>query len=221
TLRMLRLLTSSLLVALSTGSFCGDSTVPYSIQVRKDGQPVLGCARPMCFGWAPSGKPATNTGSFFRINGHHDGFLRRGPDSIPPYGPDDARFHRPQTSVCDPAYTSAQCAGAANQWVGGIAPVTNVTTFATALQCCTYIGLQQSQDRGRASIHAGQIALGGEVLDEKGNQLGFDYISNIAKTVHMNGTVQYDVSVRRMLCEKFPEPAENEKKDPKKTAKKP
>lgn len=112
--RMLRLIASSLLIALGSGSFCGDSTVPFSLEVRispcsrwscilwilkqirfglrlkielgdysflrffmldilhqitPDGLPLLGCARPTCFGWAHDGKRATNTAYFERVNG--------------------------------------------------------------------------------------------------------------------------------------------------------
>ncbi|GMR31069.1 hypothetical protein PMAYCL1PPCAC_01264 [Pristionchus mayeri] len=200
---MLRLLTSSLLVAICSASFCGDSAIPYSVEVLKDGQPILGCARPTCFGWAPSGNPASSTGAFYRINDHADGFIRSGRDSIPAYGPADTRFYRPQTAVCQNAFVSSNCP-AVNQWVGGIAPLLNVTAFPTTLQCCSFDGLLQSEDRGIATLKGGQIAQGGEV-SVGGVQIAFDYISDVVKVVHADGSVQYDVAIRRMPCADLPQ----------------
>lgn len=40
------------------------------LHITPDGQPLLGCARPTCFGWAPDGKRATNTAYFERVNGY-------------------------------------------------------------------------------------------------------------------------------------------------------
>ncbi|KAF8375515.1 hypothetical protein PRIPAC_81944 [Pristionchus pacificus] len=156
---MLRLIASSMLIALSSASFCGDSTVPFSLE------PLLGCARPTCFGWAPDGKRATNTAYFERVNGSPDGYVRIGRDSIPPYGHEDARYFLPQTS----------------------------------LRCCAFEALFESEDRGVATLHAGQISVGGEIINS-GIQAGFDYISDIDKLVQFDGSVQYLVSLRRMRC---------------------
>ncbi|GMS92197.1 hypothetical protein PENTCL1PPCAC_14372, partial [Pristionchus entomophagus] len=192
---------SSLIFALSSASFCGDSAIPFTLEVLADGQPKLGCARPTCFGWVANGQPASATGAFYRINSNVDGYMRTGPESIPAFGPEDARFYRPQIAVCEPAFASSSCP-ALNQWVGGIAPLMNVTAFQTTLQCCAFDGLLQSEDRGVASLHAGQAFVGGEV-NVNGQQVGFDYVSNVAKSVLTDGTVQYDVSVRRMPCASF------------------
>ncbi|GMT07740.1 hypothetical protein PENTCL1PPCAC_29914, partial [Pristionchus entomophagus] len=204
-----RLLTSSLLVALSSASFCGDSAIPFTLEILGDGQPVLGCARPTCFGWAPSGHPVSTTGAFYRINGKDDGYMRAGHESVLAYGPEDGRFYLPQSAVCEPTFSSANCAGP-NKWVGGIAPLLNVTSFQTMLQCCAYDGLLQSEDRGVASLHAGQAVVGGEVISS-GLQVGFDYISDISKVLRVDGTVQYDVAVRRMPCASLADPAASAK----------
>ncbi|GMS97166.1 hypothetical protein PENTCL1PPCAC_19341, partial [Pristionchus entomophagus] len=186
--RMLRILVSSVLfVTLSRASFCGDSTIPYSLEVLQDCQPVLGCARLSCFGWTPDGRPASSTGSFFLINGQADGFLREGPDSIPPYGSEDARYDSPQTAICDHSFSSDNCAGS-NQWVGGIAPLLNITSFPTTLQCCTLEALLQSEDRGVASLHDGHMVIGGEKRSEKGILYGFDYISDVTKILRPDGS---------------------------------
>ncbi|GMS99184.1 hypothetical protein PENTCL1PPCAC_21359, partial [Pristionchus entomophagus] len=186
-------------------SFCGDSAIPFSLEILPDGQPILGCERPSCFEWAANGQPASITGSFYNINGRSDGYMRAGRDSIPAFGPEDARFYRPQTAVCEPSFTSTSCPGV-NQWVGGIAPLLNVSAFQTMLQCCTFDGLLQSEDRGVASLIGGQMVKGGEVLSS-GIQTAFDFISNVAKVLRADGSVQYDVSVRRMPCADLSDPS--------------
>ncbi|KAF8386416.1 wrt-4 [Pristionchus pacificus] len=202
---MLRLLTSSLLVALSSASFCGDSAIPFSLEILGNGQPILGCARPTCFGWAPTGKPASNTGSFYRINNNADGFIRNGIEQIPAFGPADPRYYRSQTAICEQAFASQNCPGL-NQWVSGIAPLVNVTAFPTVVQCCSFDGLLQSEDRGLATVKGGQIVQGGEVVSS-GVQVGFDYISDLVKIVRADGSLQYDVSIRRMPCTDYTQPA--------------
>ncbi|GMR44690.1 hypothetical protein PMAYCL1PPCAC_14885, partial [Pristionchus mayeri] len=81
----------------------------------------------------------------------------------------------------------------------GIAPLLNVTSAQTMLQCCVFAGLLQSEDRGIAKLHGGETVIGGEVFSS-GRQIAFDYIANIAKTVCADGFLQYDVAIRRMPC---------------------
>ncbi|KAF8355716.1 hypothetical protein PRIPAC_97339 [Pristionchus pacificus] len=195
---MLRLLSASLLVAAASASYCGDSSIPFSLEVLPDGGLVLGCARPTCFGWGPTGTPATNNAFFYRINNLDDGFMRSERDAIPAYDQSDARYYNPQTATCEQTFASANCAGI-NQWVGGIAPLHNVTAYPIVLRCCSFDALLQSEDRGLAIMHAGQIVVGGEVINS-GIQAGFDYISDIAKNVRPDGNVVYDVAIRRMPC---------------------
>ncbi|VDK24958.1 unnamed protein product, partial [Anisakis simplex] len=92
--------------------------------VLPGGQPLLGCARPSCFGWADTVKEATDLPWFYRINNISDGFLReRDADHL-------RQIHRAgrdvaHISVCEPGYSSFSCDGD-NQWVGGIGPAVDV-----------------------------------------------------------------------------------------------
>ncbi|GMT07301.1 hypothetical protein PENTCL1PPCAC_29475, partial [Pristionchus entomophagus] len=103
---------------------------------------------------------------------------------------------------CEPAFVSTSCPGV-NKWVGGIAPLVNVTSSLTMIQCCAFEGALESEERRVASLQR-QMVLGGEVFTEN-EQTHFDFISNIAKTMRDDGSVQYDVSVRRMPCPDLPE----------------
>ncbi|CAJ0583550.1 unnamed protein product, partial [Mesorhabditis spiculigera] len=195
---MRRFLLATVLVSQAYASFCGDSAIPFSFEVLPDGQPVLGCARPTCFGWSPSGLPASQTGNFYRINKRPDGFMRNDRATIPPFSHLDARLQRSMTAECEATYQSNTC-DPARQWVGGIAPLLNVSAFPTVLQCCNYEVLRASTDRGVAVVNPGQIVVGGEVM-RAGKQYAFDYIADVVKSVNGDGTVSYDVSIRRMPC---------------------
>ncbi|KAI6205544.1 Intein splicing protein [Aphelenchoides besseyi] len=105
---------------------------------------------------------------------------------------------------CASTYDSDQCNGE-NSWVGGIGPLVNVSALPLALQCCEYEPLKHSADRGIAVVNPGQIVLGGEI--QNGQRVyAFDYISDVTKRVKADGTVSYDVAVRRMPC--VPQPHE-------------
>ncbi|KAF8356635.1 hypothetical protein PRIPAC_91630 [Pristionchus pacificus] len=200
---LLRLISYSLLLVCARASFCGDSSIPFSLEVLGDGQPVLGCARPVCFGWAPDGRAATGTSQFERINDHTDGFVRSARESIPVFGPEDPRFASPQIAVCDKTYAASKCSRQ-DQWVGGIAPLGNVTMAPTGLRCCSYAELVRSQERGLAPLRGGQTYVGGEVISG-GKLIAFDYISDVAKVVEQDGTLQYQLSIRRMPCADLPD----------------
>ncbi|VDK79834.1 unnamed protein product [Cylicostephanus goldi] len=58
-------------------SYCGQAAIPFTFQVLHSGQPVLGCARPKCFGWNANGTRAGGAAQFYRIDGKEDGYLRR------------------------------------------------------------------------------------------------------------------------------------------------
>ena len=208
---MLRLVAASLLLGAASASFCGDSSIPYSFEVLPDGQPVLGCARPSCFGWSPSGKPISESGTFYRINNQPDGFFRQDRNQIPAFGNSDPRYSVPQTAVCEAGFASGSCGGV-NQWVGGIAPLVNVSAFPTVLQCCSYDLLVNSEDRGVATVTGGQIVVGGEVISN-GQQIAFDYIADVSKTVRADRTVSYEISIRRFSCPGLPGPADGAKLD--------
>ncbi|GMT22879.1 hypothetical protein PFISCL1PPCAC_14176, partial [Pristionchus fissidentatus] len=207
TTTMLRILVASSLLAAAAvhASYCGESMVPYSFEVLPGGQPVLGCARPTCFGWAPSGKPHSHQASFYRVRGSADGFARQqDPQSIPAFVQGDVRYRIPQAARCEPGFGSTSCA-ASHSWVGGIAPLLNITSYPTTLRCCVYEPLRQSEDRGVATVGGGQIVVGGEVLSD-GVQYAFDYISDVTKNVNYDQSVKYDIAIRRFACAPLPGP---------------
>uniref|UniRef100_A0A1I7XWM4 Secreted protein n=1 Tax=Steinernema glaseri TaxID=37863 RepID=A0A1I7XWM4_9BILA len=76
-------LAAAVLVAFGEASFCGKSSVPFSFEALPNGQPVLGCARPSCFGWNSDGTPASKPAQFYRINKKPDGFFRNSADARP------------------------------------------------------------------------------------------------------------------------------------------
>ncbi|EYB96349.1 hypothetical protein Y032_0151g2819 [Ancylostoma ceylanicum] len=132
---MRSLVVLALAVDLTYASFCGSSAIPFSFEALPDGQPVLGCARPVCFGWNETGQPATEDGGFYRINKHPDGFMRRDELYVPPFSQKDPRFFQQNIAVA-----------------------------------------------------------------RNGSQYAFDYISNIAKTIAHDGSVTYEVYMRRFVC---------------------
>ncbi|VDL69288.1 unnamed protein product [Nippostrongylus brasiliensis] len=71
------LLTTLCYVHFSVASYCGQAAIPFTFQILHSGLPVLGCARPKCFGWDANGTRADETAQFYRINGKEDGYLRR------------------------------------------------------------------------------------------------------------------------------------------------
>lgn len=77
------------------------------------------------------------------------------------------------------------------------------TMFRIAIQCCEYAPLVNSTDRGIAVVNPGQIVIGGEILS--GERLyAFDYIKDVTKHTKSDGTVSYEVAVRRMACVPHP-----------------
>ncbi|VDM74324.1 unnamed protein product [Strongylus vulgaris] len=67
------------LVSSASGSFCGRSGVPFSVEVLPSGAPVLGCAQPSCLA-----QPADDVDdSVFNTDasGQIDGFFREGDNS--------------------------------------------------------------------------------------------------------------------------------------------
>ncbi|CAD5227574.1 unnamed protein product [Bursaphelenchus okinawaensis] len=202
---MLPLLIALLLAPALKASFCGPAAVPFSFEALPDGQPVLGCARPTCFGWNAAGKPAGSPSLFYRVNKKPDGYFRKNAEiQVRNLNENEAQFFQAQTANCAATYDSDQCASE-TQWVGGIGPLSNVTGLPLALQCCDYDPLLLSQDRGIAAVKPGQIVIGGEILSGE-RQYAFDYISDIVKNVSKDGTVAYDVYVRRLPC--LPQPSE-------------
>lgn len=87
----------SVLFGYSAASYCGQSAIPFSLEIGPDGQPILGCARPTCFGWKANGKRAADTAQFYKINKKPDGFLRA-TDTQGPVVSNSSAF-KPQYSV--------------------------------------------------------------------------------------------------------------------------
>uniref|UniRef100_A0A0M3HHK8 Secreted protein n=1 Tax=Ascaris lumbricoides TaxID=6252 RepID=A0A0M3HHK8_ASCLU len=70
------------------------------LQALPDGQPVLGCARPTCFGWNADGKPFSQNAQFYSVNKVADGFMRKAFDMPRERSDDGARgSFMPQIAV--------------------------------------------------------------------------------------------------------------------------
>ncbi|KAH7724004.1 Warthog protein, partial [Aphelenchoides avenae] len=169
-----------------------------------NGRPVLGCARPSCFGWAADGARAGVEAIFYKVHAKPDGFLRRvTPDAKPKaVNSSDAQNFQPQTATCAARFVKEQCPNE-HMWVGGIEPLKNASSAPLALRCCEYEPLRLSENRGIAVVKPGQIVVGGEVFNGD-RQYAFDYISDIAKHMKKDGTTVYDVSIRRLPCLPYP-----------------
>uniref|UniRef100_A0A183BUM2 HintN domain-containing protein n=1 Tax=Globodera pallida TaxID=36090 RepID=A0A183BUM2_GLOPA len=185
--------------------------------------PVIGCARPNCFGWDLNGH-ALNTSDdsngnsenkpfFHRVKHQPDGFMRQqlaaqAPNAIPSeLSPSE--WFQAQHSNCAANFTDSSACSVEDQWLGGIAPMADARKSPFQLRCCSYRALRHSADRGVAIVKAGQIVYGGEVLNGD-RQYAFDYIANVERHVDAKG-VFYEVSVRRMPC--LPRPKLNAKFD--------
>lgn len=64
-----------------------------------------------------------------------------------------------------------------------------------SVTCCSYLALFNAENRGVATLHPGEIFVGG---DADGST--FDYVQNIVPIHTAKGVMGYDVSVRRMSC---------------------
>ncbi|KAL3081792.1 hypothetical protein niasHT_036509 [Heterodera trifolii] len=199
-------------------SFCGESTIPFSFEALTDSHPILGCARPNCFGWEMNGEAMDTSEKgerrafFHRVQHQPDGFIRQQLASQAPkaFGPElnPTEWFQTQHSNCAANFTD-QSGGCSieDQWVGGIGPMGDARKSPFQLRCCSYSTLRHSADRGVAIVKAGQIVYGGEVM-EGDRQFAFDYIANVQRHVDAKG-VFYEVSVRRMPC--LPRPKSGEK----------
>ncbi|XGW35236.1 hypothetical protein V3C99_018897 [Haemonchus contortus] len=183
------------LVQYTQASYCGQSAIPFTFQVLHSGLPVLGCARPNCFGWNANGTRADETAMFYKINGKEDGYLRHSDQA-------DRSPYRDQGMVarvakCQETYSKNGCEE--GQWIGGIAPQGISQGSDLQVRCCSYAPLLESEDRGVAMVTNGQLVVGGEVMN--GDALeGFDYIADIKTEGIKNGRKVYAVSIRRMTC---------------------
>ncbi|CAL2049688.1 unnamed protein product [Caenorhabditis brenneri] len=189
-------------------SYCGQSAIPYTFQVLRSGFPVLGCARPKCFGWTANGTRAGETAQFYRVASKDDGYLRRSDQFIK--SPSKNPNFVPQLAICTEEFKSSTCEE--GEWVGGLSPQSDPFTDKLEMKCCSYQVLINSQDRGNAVVKQGQLVVGGEVLDN-GKLVAFDYISNLSKTVSNNGTVVYVATLKRMPCFDEDQPVETKKQE--------
>ncbi|VDM48757.1 unnamed protein product [Toxocara canis] len=169
-----------------------------------NGKPILGCARPTCFGWSADGKPFSQNAQFYSVNKTADGFVRKSLDSPRERIAEDVKeSFQPQIAECELTFESDSCPND-QQWVGGIAPMKKVSKSAMMLQCCSYNVLKHSTDRGVATVHPGEIVIGGEVFSN-GRQYAFDYIADIRKMEGDDDKPVYDVTVRRFPCLPIPD----------------
>uniref|UniRef100_A0A915E0K0 Uncharacterized protein n=1 Tax=Ditylenchus dipsaci TaxID=166011 RepID=A0A915E0K0_9BILA len=171
-----------------------------SLVALANGQPILGCARPGCFGWNADGKRSADSAQFYRVGKVADGYLR----SSDAKGPivKNATGFRPQYSICDQSYISDHCSDAS--WVGGLAPTATIEPKnALKLMCCSYNKLSESVDEGRVEIRPGQVIKGGEVKNSQGRQSSFEYIANVQRLFDRNGVV-YILTMKKFPC--VPEP---------------
>ncbi|MFH4983751.1 hypothetical protein AB6A40_010460 [Gnathostoma spinigerum] len=180
-----------------SSAFCGRHAIPYSFEVLRSGEVVLGCAQPACFGRTAEGLPIDSNASFMTIDGVSDGFLR--PDSAPRSASrTQPRPHRVQEAECESSHNSLVCSEY-DQWAGGVNIHSDASISGLALQCCSYAPLRQSVALGVSTVSTGQITVGGEVSSE-GRLYAFDYISNLMKASTPDGRVFYNVEIRRFPC---------------------
>ncbi|VDK46558.1 unnamed protein product [Gongylonema pulchrum] len=67
-----------------------------NLQALSSGQPVLGCARPSCFGWGEK-SDARNMARFYRIHKKNDGFMRK--NDLKKYDKVEIAAREPQLAV--------------------------------------------------------------------------------------------------------------------------
>nr|CAD2197855.1 unnamed protein product [Meloidogyne enterolobii] len=168
--------------SINQASYCGQSAIPFSLEIKENSQPILGCARPSCFGLSSNKqKLDSNPAQFFKIWGQPDGFIKS-VSSI--------------NEKCDKSFTRNHCSK--GTWVGGIAPSAIITpNYPIKLICCSNNKLNNSVLSGNAQIRAGQMILGGEVFNRNGQQIGFEYISNIWRIFDKKG-VLYIAEIRKI-----------------------
>ncbi|CAD5229087.1 unnamed protein product [Bursaphelenchus okinawaensis] len=189
------------LIGAASASYCGQSGVPFSFEVLSNGQPVLGCARPICFGWGANGKRSADAAQFYQIGSNMDGFLRSSDRAGPAVK--NASIFQPQFSICDRNFMADRCMGQ-NEWVGGIFPQGHIdSNEPMKVMCCTYEKLRTSQDRGILKLRPGQAVQGGEIRNEEGRQQGFEYVSSVERMFDEHGVV-YTLRMRSFGC--VPEP---------------
>nr|CAD2203183.1 unnamed protein product [Meloidogyne enterolobii] len=180
--------------SINQASYCGQSAIPFSLEIKENSQPILGCARPSCFGLSSNKqKLDSNPAQFFKIWGHPDGFIK----SVSSIN-EVKKTSFNEISKCDKSFTRNHCSK--GTWVGGIAPSAIITpNYPIKLICCSNNKLNNSVLSGNPQIRAGQMILGGEVFNRNGQQIGFEYISNIWRIFDKKG-VLYIAEIRKFDC---------------------
>uniref|UniRef100_A0A914R0M2 Hint domain-containing protein n=1 Tax=Panagrolaimus davidi TaxID=227884 RepID=A0A914R0M2_9BILA len=169
-------------------SFCGENALPYSFEISSSGNFILGCSKPNCLGWANNrGAPSR----FYNVNGEVDGFVR-----------ELKNFHSftNDSAVCEENFSSKKCNGD-GEWIGGIKPGSGISeTDEMLFRCCKHSDLKFAKFFTAFDLKENEKFEGGEVFNEEtGEQLYFDYISNIVKFMNDKG-VTYEVFVNRLPC---------------------
>uniref|UniRef100_A0A1I8AUT3 HintN domain-containing protein n=1 Tax=Steinernema glaseri TaxID=37863 RepID=A0A1I8AUT3_9BILA len=198
--RLLAVITVAALVGQTLAASCGGSGIPFRLEVLPQGQPVLGCASPSCFGAESGGKAILHDSQFSAGPNGEDGFFREGDLTRSRSRYADAPSQQAQ---CPSSFSSTSCP-ASNSWVGGIQEQSDGSL---GVQCCKYEGMRFATEVGRPIVHAGEVYSGGEVIRD-GRQTGFDLISNVRKVTGQDGSVAYELTVHRMNC--LPDPVEEE-----------
>nr|CAD2128098.1 unnamed protein product [Meloidogyne enterolobii] len=180
--------------SINQASYCGQSAIPFSLEIKENSQPILGCARPSCFGLSSNKqKLDSDSAQFFKIWGQPDGFIK----SVSSIN-EAKKTSFNEISKCDKSFTRNHCSK--GTWVGEIAPSAIITpNYPIKLICCSNNKLNNSVLSGNAQIRAGQMILGGEVFNRNGQQIGFEYISNIWRIFDKKG-VLYIAEIRKFDC---------------------
>ncbi|TMS32415.1 hypothetical protein L596_000254 [Steinernema carpocapsae] len=198
--KFLTVLSVTALLGQGLGASCGGSGIPFRFEVLPNGQPVLGCASPSCFGAENGGRSILHDSQFSAGPNGEDGFFREGDMTRSRSRYSDAPSQQAQ---CPSSFSSTSCPGS-NSWVGGIQEQPDGSL---GVQCCKYDGMRFATEVGRPVVHPGEVYSGGEVIRDS-RQTGFDLISNVRKVSGQDGSVAYELTVHRMNC--LPDPPEEE-----------
>uniref|UniRef100_A0A914QR55 Uncharacterized protein n=1 Tax=Panagrolaimus davidi TaxID=227884 RepID=A0A914QR55_9BILA len=168
-------------------SFCGEGFMAYGLSLSFGGQFTLGCAQPTCLKF-----PIIESPTFAFVNGVKDGFV-----NLPLI---NERAFINDRAVCETTFDSSNCT-AEDQWLAGIAPISNLSNVTTlSLRCCKHWALKSGKFQKVVTIKNGEMYSGGDIYDsEEEEVLAFDYITNIKKFDTNNGTL-VEIIVNRLPC---------------------
>uniref|UniRef100_A0AC35F2V7 Carboxylesterase type B domain-containing protein n=1 Tax=Panagrolaimus sp. PS1159 TaxID=55785 RepID=A0AC35F2V7_9BILA len=168
-------------------SFCGEGFMAYGLSLSFGGQFTLGCAQPTCLKF-----PIIESPTFAFVNGVKDGFV-----NLPLI---NERAFINDRAVCETTFDSSNCT-AEDQWLAGIAPISNLTNVTSlSLRCCKHWAIKSGKFQKVVTIKNGEMYSGGDIYDsEEEEVLAFDYITNIKKFDTNNGTL-VEIVVNRLPC---------------------